>query len=252
MALHQTCQLTLWNFISQGCYIVNTKYMLCGELLYHCNCNIYACWPSVTATETDQTFILIECCCNIDACWTVATQSACLPTFFHSILPHILLVWCLIISRACWCGVLLWAMQSGVVPHYQLCLLVCGFIIGHDFWCGISLSALTVYVVPHYRPYLLVWCLTLGNAFWCGASLWAMPSGVVPHYRPWRFAWYLTIGHVCWSVATATNILLVECRWKKYGYNSAATLTEVPLHQTSSDHVSLSDMPACTVNSILH
>ena len=47
-----------------------------------------------------------------------------------------------------------------------------------------------------------------------------------------RLAWYLTIGHACWSVATATNILLVECRWKKVGYNSVATLTEAWLHQT--------------------
>ena len=46
------------------------------------------------------------------------------------------------------------------------------------------------------------------------------------------------------------TILLVECRWKKVGYKSGDTLTEVHLHQTSADPVPLSDMPACTVNSI--
>ena len=54
----------------------------------------------------------------------------------------------------------------------------------------------------------------------------------MPHHRPWRLTWYLTVVHACWSVATATNILLVECRWKKDGYNSVATLTEMSLHQT--------------------
>ena len=75
--------------------------------------------------------------------------------------------------------------------------------------------------MPHCRPCLLVWCFSVGHAF-C----------VMPLYRPWRLAWYLIIGHACWSIATATDILLVECRWKKHGYNSVATLIEVPLHQT--------------------
>ena len=43
------------------------------------------------------------------------------------------------------------------------------------------------------------------------------------------------------------TFILVECRWKKDGYKSGATLIWVPLHQTSADPVSLSDMPACTV-----
>ena len=46
------------------------------------------------------------------------------------------------------------------------------------------------------------------------------------------------IGHSCWSVATATNILLVKCIWKKAGYKSGAM---------SADPVPPSDMPACTV-----
>ena len=124
MPLHQTCQLIMWNFISQDCYIVNTTYMPCRELLYRCSCNIYACWPNVTVTNNAavQTCLLVECCCKMDACWTVANQ--CLLTFCHSIL-HVywrcaplsaipacmvshyqpcLLVWCLTISRACWRG----------------------------------------------------------------------------------------------------------------------------------------------------
>ena len=59
-----------------------------------------------------------------------------------------------------------------------------------------------------------------------------MSVGVVPHYRPCLLAWYLTIDHAFWSIVTAINILLVECRWKKAGYKSGATCTEVPLYQT--------------------
>ena len=114
------------------------------------------------------------------------------------------------------------------MPHYQPCLLVCFLTICHAFSWGTSLSATSSGVVP-----------TIGHAFSCGASLSAMHSGVVPHYRPIMLshvvphyqhcllvvphyrpcllAWYLTIGLACWSVATATDIFLVECRWKKDG-----------------------------------
>ena len=40
------------------------------------------------------------------------------------------------------------------------------------------------------------------------------------------------IGNACWPIATATNILLAECRWKRDGYKSGATLSDVTLHQT--------------------
>ena len=43
------------------------------------------------------------------------------------------------------------------------------------------------------------------------------------------------------------TFILVECRKKKDGYESGATLTGVPLHQTSANPVSLSGMQACTV-----
>ena len=111
--LNQTCQLTLY---CMHCYIFNTKYMRCRQLLCCCICNIYACWSSVTATNTAavQTCLLYESCWNMDTCWTVATQSICMPADLLplsilplSILPLILRVWCLTISRACWCGVLL-------------------------------------------------------------------------------------------------------------------------------------------------
>ena len=88
-------------------------------------------------------------------------------------------------------------------------------------------------VVAHYQPCLLVCCLTIGHAFWCGASASTMPVVVVPHYRPCLLACHLAIGHAFWSIATAINILLVERRWKKGGYKSDATCTEVLLYQTS-------------------
>ena len=123
-------------------------------------------------------------------------------------------------------------MPAGVLPHYWSCLLVWYLIINHAFWCGASLHSMPSGVVPHYQPCLLVCCLTIVHAFWCGASSSTMPVGVVPHYRPYLLAWYFTIGHAFWSIATAINILLVKCRWKKGGYKSGATCTEVPLHQT--------------------
>ena len=79
------------------------------DMLCCCVCNIYACWPSVTATNTAavQICLMVEYFCYMDAWWTMASQSAYLPTFCHLILPLILHVWCLTISRACWCSVLL-------------------------------------------------------------------------------------------------------------------------------------------------
>ena len=128
-ALHLTCQITLWNFISQDCYIVNTTYMSCKELLCRCSCNIYACWPSVTVTNTAavRTSLLVECCCKRDACWTVATQSACLLTFCHSIL------------HVSWRCASLSAIPAGMVSHYQPCLLVWCLTISRSCWRGESL-----------------------------------------------------------------------------------------------------------------
>ena len=122
---NQTCLLVHWKskrkatpsdmsnnsvkLYQQDCYIVNTTYMPCRELLCRCNCNIYACWPSVTVTNIAavRTCLLVECCCKLDACWTVATQSACLLTFCHSIL------------YVSWRSVSLSAIPAGMVSHYQ-------------------------------------------------------------------------------------------------------------------------------------
>ena len=109
----------------------------------------------------------------------------------------------------------------GVVPHYRQCLLVWCLTISHAYWC---VASLPIGVLPHYRPF--------GHTFWCGASSSAMPVGVVPHYRPCLLAWYFTKCHAFWSIATTINLLLVECRWKKGGYKSGATCTEMPLYQT--------------------
>ena len=153
--------------------------------------------------------------------------------------------------RQCfWCGASLSAMPAGVLPHYRSCLLLWCLTTGNAFWCGASLSAMPAGVLPHYRSCLLVWCLFINHAYWCGTSSSTMPVCVVPHYRPCLLAWYLTICHAFWSIATAINILLVECRWKKGGYKSGATCTEVPLYQTCLiiHPVPLSDMPSCTMH----
>ena len=123
-------------------------------------------------------------------------------------------------------------MPSSVVPHYQPCLLVFCFTICHAFWYSASLQAMPSGVVPHYQPCLLVCCLTICHAYWCGALQSSIPIGVVPHYRACLSGRYFTIGHAFWLIATAINILLVECRWKKGGYKSCATCTEVSLYQT--------------------
>ena len=63
-----------------------------------------------------------------------------------------------------------------------------------------------------------------------------MPSGVVSHCRLCLLVWCLTLGHIgraCWSILHFNRHFdLVECRGKRDGYKSGATLTEVPLHQT--------------------
>ena len=71
----------------------------------------------------------------------------------------------------------------------------------------------------------------------------ALPVGAVPHYRPCLLAWYLTIGLVSCSIATETDILLAEFRWKKDGVlcylYSGAIISDM-----SADTVPLSDIPS--------
>ena len=109
-----------------------------------------------------------HCCSNMPtgcvmykmgACWTVATQSICLPIFYHSFL------------HACWCCVSLFAIPACMVSHYQPCLLVRSLTIVHAFWCDASLLAMPSGVLSHQWPRLLVWSLIINHAHWCDASL---------------------------------------------------------------------------------
>ena len=161
MPFHKTCQLKLWNFISQDCYIVNTTYMPCRGLLCHCSCIIYACWPSVAVTNT-----AVGQTCLLDCCHSIS-----MPADLLLLNDACLLALCFSICYTCWYGVSLSVMSAGIVSHYQPCLLVCRIIIGHDFWFGTSQSAMPVGVVPYYRSCLLVWCLTISHACWRGTSL---------------------------------------------------------------------------------
>ena len=151
-----------------------------------------------------------------------------------------LLVSCLTISRACWCGASLYTMPSGEVPHYQPCLLVWCLIVVHAFCCGASLSAMSIGVVPPCRPCLLIGYLTIGHGCLYGTLLSAMPVGVVPHYRQW----YLTIGHACNCKRHFTSRVQMKEGWLQvrcYLYRGSIT------SDMSTDPVPLSDIPACTV-----
>ena len=146
-------------------------------------------------------------------------------------------------------------MPSGVVPHYQPCLLVCCITIGHAFWYGASLSAKPSIMVPHYRPCFLVWCLIIShfcwcgdhyrryllvwnliirNACWCGSSLQTMPVGVVPHYRP-----CLLVNRHCNRHFTSRRRRMVASLVLLF--RGAIT------SDMFADPVPLSDMPACAV-----
>ena len=127
-------------------------------------------------------------------CWTVATLSACLSSFCHSML------------HLCWLCASLAAKPTGMVSHYQLCLLVLCLTISHA-WClnvgrasssGVSLNAMHSSDVVHYQPCLLVWCFIIGYAFWCGTSQSVMNVCVVPHYRSCLLVWCLTVGYAFW------------------------------------------------------
>ena len=143
-----------------------------------------------------------------------------------------LLMWCLTINHATWCGALLLVVPADVVLHYRSCLLVWYLTISYACWCGASL----------YRPCLLVWCLTTGHAFWCGASLQNVTVGVVPHYRPCLLVRWHCNQHFTIRVRVEEGWLQFCC----YYYRGAIT------SDMAADPVSLSDMPACTFNSIRH
>ena len=96
------------------CYVANVTFKfaepvpLCVE---SCNCNKYACWASA-----------VECCCKMNA------YSISMPA------NHLLLNPACMIS-----GASLSAIPACVVPHYQPCLLLWCLNIGHACWCGASL-----------------------------------------------------------------------------------------------------------------
>ena len=107
--------------------------MLCRELLCRCSCIICACWPSFTATNTAavQAHLLVKCCCWMGTkFWTVATLSACLSSL------------CLSMLHLCWLCASLAAIPTGMVSHYQPCLLVLCLNIGRACLCGVSLNAM--------------------------------------------------------------------------------------------------------------
>ena len=116
---YQTCQLTIINFISQDCYIVNTTYMPCREL--------FATYMPAGLVLLSPTTLLFK-----HAYWLSAAARWMLAGLC-------LLLWCLTINRACWRGASLKVMPFDLVPHYQPCLLVWCLTIGNAFWCGASL-----------------------------------------------------------------------------------------------------------------
>ena len=163
----------------------------------------------------------------MDACWTVATKS--MPADLLPLNPPCLLSLCLSICHTCWYGVSLSGVSAGVVPHYRPRLQVQCLTISH-------------------RSCLLGRCLSISHACWCGASLWVLPSGVMPHYQQCLLAWYLNIGYACWSVATVQPIFY----WSSADGRRMVTSLVVPVQRCltsdmSADPVSLSHMPACTV-----
>ena len=139
----------------------------------------YVCWPCMNdgwaADQHAHWSVLLQVGCLLNRCHSIimpsfVTQSCMSAGVVLLYLPY-LLVWCLTISRACWCDASLKVILSGVVPHYQPLQLVRCLVIGHAFWCCASLSAVTAGAVPRYRPCLLVWCVTISRDSWCGASL---------------------------------------------------------------------------------
>ena len=118
------------------------------------------------------------CCASLSAIHVgmVSHYQPCQLVCYLTI-DHTFLMWCLNIS----------------IAELVRCLSV-----GHTFWCGASLQAIPSGVMPHYQPCLLVCCLTIGHAFWRGASLSTMPIGVLPHYRSCLLVRCLIINHACW------------------------------------------------------
>ena len=198
MLLHQTCQLTMWNFISQ-------------LRLLHCRYNIYALYSVVMLLQLQHICLLDQCYCHQHRCCS-----------------NILTGWMLLQDEYLLdCGHSI-IMPADLLPLNIACLLALCFSICYTFWCGASLSAVPAGMVSQYQPCLLAWFFIIGHAFWFGTSLTAMHVSVVPYYRTCLLLWYLPLVRL----ALQPTFWLVECRGKRRGYKSGATLKEVPLHET--------------------
>ena len=113
-------------------------------------------------------------------------------------------------------------MPSVVLPHWRPCLLVGCLTIGHACWCGTSLSAMYVCVVPQYRPCLLPWYLNIGHACWSVATVqpifyWSSADGrsmitslVLPvhrcHYIRYVCGFGATLTYACLYSATLLDM----------------------------------------------
>ena len=158
MPLHQTCQLTLLNFIRQDCYIVNKTHMPAGlEPLHVENCFVAACWSSAIPCRE------LLCRCSYNIYMSAGPNTAAVQT-------------CLLVSVAArW-------MLAGLWPLNQ-----------HACRPFVTQYCMSAVVVLLYLLYLLVWCLTISRAGRYGVSLSAVPAGRVFHYRSCLLVWYLTI-----------------------------------------------------------
>ena len=129
-ALHQPCQLTVWNFISQDCYIVNTTYMQCRDLLIAAAATYMPAGLVLLSTtpllfkhaywlRTAARWMLAGLWpLNQHACWPLVTQY-CMSAGIVLLYLLFLLIWCLSTSPACWYGISLSAVPAGVVLHYS-------------------------------------------------------------------------------------------------------------------------------------
>ena len=124
MPLHQTCQLTLWTFINETAILPVQK-----------TCRVESYFVAAAATYMPADLVLLtkhRCCSNSAAAiWMLAgpwplNQHACrtfATQFWHSY---------------CWFRVSLSAVPAGVVSHYRPCVLVLCLTISCACWCGAS------------------------------------------------------------------------------------------------------------------
>ena len=130
LSMQDTCLLVQWDPIAMSLQLQQICILAyCNFHKHHCCSNMPTGWVM----------------CKMGACWTVATQSICLPIFYHSI-----------------------SMPADLLPLIPACLLVLciSICLCHTCVYDVSLSAVPAVVEPHYRPCLLVWCLIISHAFW--------------------------------------------------------------------------------------